>query len=285
MMPTATKSGRPTGALGRLRMQQDTLTPSLRRVNDYVLDNAEQVVYQTITELADAVGVGEATVTRWCRKLGFPGFHAFKIALTTDVANTATDTAGEVDVTDLASQAARQAILAIEETRRIVDTQAIERVAQAVTRARRVEVTGQGNSGYAAQFFAHKLMRLGIPAVAHPDPHVAAVSAATLDERDVLIGITRSGSTIDTVQNLRVAASSGTFTVAITNRASSPATQHAREVLYTVSPESPLAGGAISSLTSQVLLLEVLYLEVLGHAPNAQTLIRRTAESVVEKKY
>ena len=276
----------PGGAIGRLRARQDFLSPSLRRVTDYVLEHPESVVYQTITELADAVGVGEATVTRLCRKLGFPGFHAFKISLTLDHANAASEELPQGDgVADLAARATRQATSALEETRRIIDPEAALRVAQAVARAPRVDVTGQGNSSFTAQFFAHKLMRVGIPTFSHPDPHVAAVSAATLPRNGVLIGITRSGSTIDTVQALKVAGEGGAYTVAITNRASSPVTHFAREVLYTASPEGPLAGGAISSLTSQVLVLEVIYLALLGLLPGAAEAIRKTAESVVEKKF
>lgn len=286
MPDTLEQSSLPGGALGRMRARQDFLSPSLRRVTEYVLEHPESVVYQTITELADAVGVGEATVTRLCRKLGFPGFHAFKISLTLDHASTASEAWPQGDGTsDLAARATRQATSALEETRRVIDLQAVERIAQAIARAPRVDVTGQGNSSFTAQFFAHKLMRVGVAAFSHPDPHVAAVSAATLPPEGVLIGITRSGSTIDTVQALKLAGERGACTVAITNRASSPVTHFAREVLYTASPEGPLAGGAISSLTSQVLVLEVIYLALLGLLPGASEAIRKTAESVVEKKF
>lgn len=282
----ASASSLPTGPVGRLKAQLDFLTPSLRRVAEYVLQNTDRVVYQTITELANSVGVGDATVTRLCRKLHYPGFHAFKIALATDLANGANPEPGEGDdIGDVASQAARQATLAIEETRRIINPEAVERVVQALAQAPRVDVIGQGNSSFAAQFLAHKFMRLGFAAVSHTDPHIAAVSAATLPPGGVLVGFTRSGSTIDTIQTLKIAAERGIYTVAITNRASSPVTRYAREVLYHASPEAPLAGGALSSLSSQILLAEVLYSALVHALPDAPEVIRTTAESVVEKKY
>ncbi|PYE52776.1 MurR/RpiR family transcriptional regulator [Deinococcus yavapaiensis] len=276
----------PNGAMGRLKAQRDFLSPSLRRVADHILVDADKVIYQTITELAANAGVGEATITRLCRKIGFAGFHAFKIALTTDVAHaTPRDAPSGDGILDLATSAVRHATLALEETRRILNFEVLERVVDAIVRAPRVDVTGQGNSAFAAQFFAHKLMRLGIAAVAHPDPHIAVVSAATLPPSGVLIGMTRSGSTIDTIQTLKVAARSGVYTVAITNRASSPVTQHAADILYTVSPEGPLAGGALSSIGSQLLVVEVLYLSVAARTTGAHDAIRKTAESIAEKKY
>lgn len=286
MTQTLTPSNLPNGAIGRLKAQQDFLSPSLKRVTDYILVNAEKVVYQTITELASNVGVGEATITRLCRRLGYPGFHAFKIALTTDLAYaTPQETFSGDGLTDFASQAVRQATSALEETRRIINPDALERVVEAIARAPRIDITGQGNSAFAAQFFAHKLMRLGLSAVAHPDPHIAIVSAATLPPGGVLIGMTRSGSTIDTIQTLKVGAQNGVYTVAITNRASSPITQYATEILYTASPEGPLAGGSLSSLSSQLLIVEVLYLALVTKTESSQEAIRKTAESIVEKKF
>ncbi len=284
-LPTS-KISLPSGALGRLRSQQDFLSPSLRRVTEYILANAELVVYQTITELATAVGVGEASITRLCRKLDFPGFHAFKISLTSDLAVQGNEMPRQGEgMLYRADQAVHQSTFALESTRRILEPEVVESVARALMTAHRVEISGQGYSGLAAQFFAQKLLRVGIAAFAHSDPHISAVSASTLTSGDVLIGITRSGSTIDTVQNLKAAFQTGAFTVAITHRATSPITQYAREVLYTASPESPLAGGAISSLTSQILLLEVLYLELFAHLQSASDIIRKTAEAVVEKKF
>jgi DNA-binding MurR/RpiR family transcriptional regulator len=283
---TAERPGFASGAVARLRADRDFLSPSLARVTDYVLANTEAVVYQTITEIASSVGVSEATITRLCRRLGYPGFHAFKISLASDLASARPGAAPTGSgVGDIILQAAHQATLSIDETARVLDPAVLDRVADAIAAANRVDITGQAHSSLAAQFFAAKLMRLGITAIAQSDPHLAVVSAATLGKNSVLVAISRSGSTMDTVQNLRIAQRAGAFTVAVTNRASSPITKHAHEVLYTVSPEGPLAGGAISSLTSQLLVIEVLHQVLLNRLPGASESIRNTAEAVVEKKY
>lgn len=280
------KPALPTGALSRLRAELEFLSPSLRRVADHVLEHPERVVYQTITELADAAQVGEASITRLSHRLEFPGFHAFKLALTADLAGSApvVEYPEASSTFEIIASAARQAGAALDDTRSVIDPGAVERVAQAIGGAPRVDVVGQGISGLAAQFMAHKLMRLGVTCLAHTDPHVAAVSASTLPKEAVLLAFTRSGSTLDTIQTMRLARTAGAFTAAVTNRATSPVRQYAQEVLYTASPEGPLSGGAISSLVSQVLVVEALYLTIMKHAGHAAELIRLTAESVVEKK-
>lgn len=276
----------PAGAISRIRLQAHSLSPSLQRVAEHVVTHAETVVHQTITELATAAGVGEATITRLCRKLDFAGFHAFKIALAADVVGRQASV--PVHPGDLAGQAAllvKQTCRTLDDTGRLIDPLVLEGVAAAVARAPRVELTGQGNSGLVAQHFAHRLMRIGILATAYTDPHLSAVSISTLPRGGVVIAVSSSGGTIDTVQHLRLAQSHGQYTVAITHRASSPVTRYASAVLFTSAQEDPLTDSVLDTLVSQAMVLEVLYAAVLARRPETAAMLRVTAESVVEKKY
>lgn len=274
----------PSGALGRLRQQTASFSPTLRRVAEHVVRHAETVLHQTITELASSSGVSEATVTRLCRKLGFAGFHAFKIALASDVASRETLPSGAAAL-DPTTHLVRQTCRTLEDTALLVNPAILESVAQAIARASRVDLIGQGNSGLVGQYFAHRLMRIGITTVAYTDPHIAAVSVSTLPRGGVVIGISSSGSTIDTVQHLRLAQAHDHYTVALTHRASSPVTRYARAVLFTAAQEDPLTDRVLSTLSSQTLMLELLYTQVLARRPEAHAMLRVTAESVVEKKY
>ncbi|WP_309573412.1 MurR/RpiR family transcriptional regulator [Deinococcus sp.] len=276
----------PAGAISRIRLQSHGLSPSLQRVAEHVASHAETVMHQTITELATSAGVGEATITRLCRKLDFAGFHAFKIALASDVAGR--DTTAPVYPGDLRGQAAmvvKQTCRTLEDTGRLLDPAVLEDVAAALARAPRVDLTGQGNSGLVAQLFAHRLMRIGITAIAYTDPHLSAVGVSTLPRGGVLIALSSSGSTIDTVQHLRLAQGHGHYTVAITHRASSPITRYASAVLFTSTQEEPLTDSVLDTLVSQTLVLEVLYAALLARRPESTAMLRVTAESVVEKKY
>lgn len=274
------------GVISRVRLHRHSLSPSLQRVADHVVAHADTVIYQTITELASATGVGDATITRLCHKLDFAGFHAFKIALAADVAGRQTSPAPRPgDLLGQAAKIVRQTSCTLEDTAQLLDPNVLERVADALNRAPRVELTGQGNSGLVAQHFAHRLMRLGITASAYTDPHISAVSISTLPRGGVVIAISSSGSTIDTVQHLKLAQSHGQYTVAITHRASSPITRYASAVLFSSTQEEPLTDAVFDTLASQALVLEVLFAALLSLRPHAAAMLRVTAESVVEKKY
>lgn len=275
-----------SGVFARIHRTAHSLSPSLRQLADHVLRDAEAVLHQTITELATAAGVAEATVTRLCRRLEYAGFHAFKIALAADVtARRSPVVPAPADLGGLTTRFVQQAAQTLADTGRLISADEIDRVAHLIAAAPRVDLVGQGNSGLVAQYFAHRLMRLGRPAQAHTDPHIAAVGISTLPPLSLVVGISSSGSTIDTVQHLRLARARGVGTVALTHRPRSPITRYADAALYTATQEEPLTDAVLTTLTSQILVLEVLYAAVLALLPGAPGVLRTTAESVVEKKY
>ena len=50
------------------------LTPSQRRIMQYIMDHYEEAIFLTASELAQRVGVSEATVVRLAQALGFDGY-------------------------------------------------------------------------------------------------------------------------------------------------------------------------------------------------------------------
>ena len=274
------------GTVARLRSSLPSLTPALQRVAEYALEKPEDVIYLSVTELASLSGSGEASVIRLCRDLGYQGFQDFKLSLTADLAssNVSSPSSALQGTPAIIAHAVHSAERALEETAQILEPQTVDRVVDALEAAGRIEVYGVAASGVTAQDFAYKFVRLGLNALVHTDPHMAAMSAANLGKNTVAIGISRSGSTKDTVRALELAQRAGAFTVAITHRSRSPITA-ADAVLYTSSPESPTEGGAVSSKVGQMLVLEVIFTALLARLKGGREAVRRTAEAVVDKSF
>src|SRR5215217_4371031 len=72
--------------IANIRSAAPNMTPALARVADHVLGNAQAVLYQSITELAEEASSSEASVMRFCRELGFTGFQNFKLMLAQELA-------------------------------------------------------------------------------------------------------------------------------------------------------------------------------------------------------
>ena len=113
-----------------------------------------------------------------------------------------------------------------------------------------------------AQDLHQKLHRIGLLSSVWPDTHAALTSAALLGPGDVAIGISHTGTTIDTVEALRVAEAGGATTIAITNVRVSPLTAQARHVLTTAARETTFRSGAMASRIAQLAVVDCLFVGV-----------------------
>ncbi|HXV59374.1 MAG TPA: glutamine--fructose-6-phosphate transaminase (isomerizing) [Vicinamibacteria bacterium] len=138
--------------------------------------------------------------------------------------------------------------------------------------ARRIVVVACGTSWLAAQVGKFYLEELtGIPV----DIDVASefrYRPPLLGSRDLVVGVTQSGETADTLAALKRAKESGAHTLAISNVVGSMVSRLCHETLYThAGPEIGVA--ATKTFTSQVLVLYLLALEL------AQKLSRLSPEA------
>lgn len=284
--------------LTQLRSSRDNLSPVQRRVAQYVLDNPGATIYHSVTELAEATRSSEGSVIRFCQDLGFSGFQEFKLSLAVELdpagrparlvggglAGTASEAVeGAEDDENLMVHLATGASTAMLETADLYDPGAFGAVAQRLAEAARVDVYGVGASGVVAQYFAYKLLRLGLTVQAYTDLHLGSMSASNLAAGAVAIGISSSGSTLDTLQALKAAKEAGAFTVAVTNRLKSPLAKVAHRSLFASPPESPLTGGDVFAKIGQLLVLEALARLMVANDDKLQDVVERTARVVADR--
>ncbi len=274
----------PKGALSQLRAEREHLTPTLRRAADYFLEHPQTVLYQSITDAADACDCAESSIIRLCRELGFKGFQDFKLALSADLASKPVALKGQPETTgDVIAYARLGMQAALVETGAMIDPDQIDAAVTLIMGAQQILTVGQGASAITGQDLSYKLLRAGFSAFSLPDPHLAAMTASVYPAGGVVIGISRSGTTIDTVHTLEVARAHGCKTIAITHRGKSPLTRCADVTLFSSSAEGPLSGGDIASKVGQLFIIDVLFNSILlKHEPAAEA-VRRTAEAVSEK--
>src|SRR5690625_3969871 len=58
-----------------------SFTTTEKKVADYIIENMKEVIYMSITDLAEACHVGESSIFRFCKTLDLRGYQEFKIAL------------------------------------------------------------------------------------------------------------------------------------------------------------------------------------------------------------
>jgi len=291
-LPTAPSPAAPTrtGCLLRIRGAKENLKPAERAVADFVLANADRVMYMSVSEAARDIGVGEATVIRFCRRLGYGGYQEFKLRLAQDLVEPVEYIHANIGFADgpgeLARKVCQTTLRAVEDTMKALDPRAVEVAANAIVAARHIDIYGVGYSSLTALDAKLKLRRLGLMADAHGDAHLQIMAASLLAAGDVAIGISHSGSTKDVVESLLQARRSGAATVAITNIRPSPITRAADVVLLTASAESPLGGEALSSRIAQLCVIDVLsVMAAVTVGERCLTLIEKTSQAVRKKRY
>jgi DNA-binding MurR/RpiR family transcriptional regulator len=237
------------------------------------------IVYSSITELAEMVGVAEATILRFCKKLGLKGYQEFKLLIAQDMARyTNSSNVG------YAEMIAENMINCIKDTLALINYTDMEKAAELIINAKKSFVMGCGNSGLAALEMINKLMRAGVHIGVATDPHFQAIVASTLCSSDTLILVSVSGSTKDILNRAATAAQANARIVVISNHIKSPLAKFADVMLPSVRKEAPHDGGSLVTKISQIFTIDVLcgtIIKKLG--PQADQAIKKTATSITDK--
>lgn len=266
------------------------LLPSLneqeQKVGQYVLDHAHEVIHLSVSDVAQRALASDTTVFRFCRKVGADGYQDFKIRLAQDLAAGRMTTYAPVGPADSLAEAAGKVIAAdikaLEDTLRVLDLAALERAADALLAARRVDIYGSGGGAIAALELQYKLMRVGVRAVPHTDAEVQIISATLLTSADLAVGISHSGESHDVLHALTVAKEAGARTIAIVNHPASPIAELAEVSLCTAAQEALAHGYPLGARVAQMGLIDVLY-ACLGLKRTAE--VERSQTRIAEALY
>jgi len=198
--------------LDSIRTQYDSLSKSEKKVALAVLEQPELAIAENITALAKKADVSEPTVVRFCRAIGFDGWHAFKMKLAQGLAlspGVDESPAPEDLAADLVNKICSRSINTLLDLRNGLDANAIEQALQVLSRASRIEFYGQGTSGIIAADAQHKFFRSGVPTVAYVDPHIHSIAASLLKKGDAVVAISQRGNSIALLRSVQLARSCG----------------------------------------------------------------------------
>lgn len=278
------------GCFVRIQGSYVSLRAAEQRVADFILKNAEELIYLTVTELAERTQTSESTVVRLCQKIGYKGYQEFKIVLARDLVEP-TDAIYERieekdDLAAIKGKVFAANAQALQDTLEVLDDRELQRAIDAVGAAKRVEVYGVGGSGSIAVDAYHKCLKLGIPAIALSDSDLMGMSAALLRPGMVALGISHTGMSRDVCEALELAKTGGATTICITHRATSPITRVADIKLFTAAKETAFRSDAMSSRIAQLSIIDTVYVGVAlkDYERSTQT-IAQTREATAKKRY
>lgn len=263
--------------LCQLNQLQDTLPKALKRIALFVLNNASFVISSNLSDIALKSEVGEATVVRLAKTLGFPGFQEFKIELAMEIAGRSKqeadaqildDTITPDDDAQVVGRKLKNAMdFALEENLQNLDLSVMQQVVATMLKSRRIIMFGMGNSALCCFYLKNKLSRIGFNAVFDVLAHFMYTSASMLGPEDMAIAFSHQGKSAETVKALRIAKNAGAVCVAVTNQLHSPIAQISDFVLFNGNREGYLQGDSIATITSQLHICEILYTMAVNDNP------------------
>lgn len=158
----------------RLTDRRAELTPSERRIAEWLEGSVEMVAFQTVEEMAGATGVSEATIVRFARKLGYDSFSAMQREVQAglqqqfSLGDKLQKALGDGQEGPLA-RAYRRDIENLRRTYEHLDATDFDAAVRAIAHARRVGVVGLRSSAGSALYlsFALQLVRPRVQLIRH----------------------------------------------------------------------------------------------------------------------
>ncbi|PFH07905.1 RpiR family transcriptional regulator [Collimonas sp. PA-H2] len=202
-----------TMLLDAIKTQIDLLSKSEKKVALTILDNPQLALAENITALAKNAQVSEPTVVRFCRAIGYEGWHDFKLKLAQSLAVAlpgANEMLAQDDIAaDLVNKICSRSINTLLDLRNHLSADAIQKALDVLLKANKIEFYGQGTSGIVAADAQHKFFRSGVPTVAYSDPHIHSIAASLLQPGDAVVAISQRGGNAALLRSVQLAKKGG----------------------------------------------------------------------------
>lgn len=254
--------------LVKMRTAYNQFTRAEKKVADYILQNPKEVLFMSITDLAEACHVGDTSVFRFCKSMELKGYQEFKMVLSLSLNKDEKESSrfsGDISLSDTFQELARKVlninINALTETYALLNETAFNQAVDWLHEAERIVFFGVGASILTALKATNKFLRIEPKVYCIQDSHMQAMTASMMKPGEVAVLFSYSGATKDTIHVARMARGAGSRVICVTRFSKSPLTSYADLILLSGANESPLQGGSTSGEISQLFLVDLLYTE------------------------
>lgn len=254
--------------LDKIQALREKFPRAEQQLAEYILANPDQIRDMPSQKLAQQVGISQASVVRFTQKLGYKGYPDFKFALTdslyrqehADMPKLHGEISLDDNFTAMSKKLLASKINVLQKTQAINNQNQFEQAAQVLKSAKRILLCGKGGSALVAKDFSYKLQKLGMAALAESDTHIQLANIANYAANDVLIIISESGETFDSVKITEQAKQNNVQIISITSFGNNTIARLAQHNLYTVADEGSARLSSILARNAQELVIDILFI-------------------------
>ncbi len=165
-----------------------------KKLADYILSNAALLRDYSSQQLAQAVGVSQSSVVKFCQKLGYKGYPDIKLAINEAVARDSSQN-GKQKVTafadsalnDVSDRLLKSKLDAISATIELNKESSFMAAIEAIRQAEKIQIFGVGVSRFVAEHLAIRLLNSGKLAFALNDSAYQKQFLCRLGKGDLLV--------------------------------------------------------------------------------------------------
>ena len=244
------------------RASQVKLTKREQKIVEFIKHNGDSFLNDTITEFSEKAGVSDATMVRFCKHLGYKGYQDFKVNCARQMLPKETQIHSNLDRGDdapaICSKIFNSEMSVLSRTLLEIDIKILEQIADKLWNAEKIVFFGTGGSLNVAKDAMHKFMKIGLMVYVYDDIDLQHMAASLLDENDLAVIISHSGSNVSSLRCLELAKEGGAHTVALTGLGKNPISRAADLTVHIASEKTIYQSESVSTRIAQLAVLDTL---------------------------
>ena len=241
------------------------LLPSLPRAEkefaQALLEQPKEVVKRTLAAAAAETGSSEASVIRFCKRMGFDGYSDLKRAIENareEQENVPETISREDDMDTIIRKVFQSNVQTLQNTR-VLANRGIEDAVRLLLQARSIHFFGVGDAWAACQFSYIKFSKLGIPCSLQSDVMLQYVTARNMKPGDVAGAVSYEGRSENIINVLKIARENGASTIGITRRNKSPMLKYIDIPLFISVSDLSMGWEKATRRVADQFILDILY--------------------------
>ncbi|WP_297631062.1 MurR/RpiR family transcriptional regulator [uncultured Clostridium sp.] len=257
------------GIIDEIKLCEYKQSKNDKILEEYIQENGMECIYKSISEIAHELGIGEATITRFVKKIGFNGFQEFKLTLAKKLAKTKSGSiiSSNLEKDEKIEETAKNMLeankLVLDKTLEGLNLKNIIKIREMILRAKKTVFFGIGNSALAAMDANYKFMRIGLNTNVANDSHTMYMMASLLRRNDLVFLVSHTGETKELLEVAKLAKENRAEVISITSNNTNSLMDLSDVNINYLSVERKFETGSIRSKIGQSFLIELIYEEVI----------------------
>ncbi|BFU62738.1 (Fe-S)-cluster assembly protein [Rodentibacter sp. JRC1] len=219
----------------KIRLRYDSLSKRLKQVAQYILDNGDSIVFDTVAVISEKANVPPSTLIRFAAEFGFSGFNEMKQIFRENLMEKTTNYTERLQLShklnkqhnnsaeNILSIFSQANGLALQQLAANTDTQQLRAAAKILNQANNIFVIGLKRSFSVACYFNYALLHLDCRSfVIDGLGGMFDEQLSQVKEGDVIVVISFSPYADETLNIASIAAKKGVRQIAITDSQISP---------------------------------------------------------------